>query len=106
MERVKLDRAGERDTQLANLPRRKREAKRGDSLFHPLALSTALTQPAYFHSFSSSVMRGLNVLTLRRLTFCNVSGRERSQPKRPSAPPARRAAPRTVDLRGTKQKRV
>lgn len=97
----------ERESMSAN-PRRARVAqsledgeRTPNSLFHPLARSTALTHPAYFHSFSSSEMRGLNTLTLRRLTFWSVSGRERSQPKRPSAPPARSAAPRTVDLRAT-----
>ena len=68
------------------------------SLFQPLARSTARVHPEYFHSRSCSSIVGLNTLTSNRFTLASVSGLVKSQLKRPRAPPARIAAPRTVDL--------
>lgn len=60
---------------------------------------TAFSHPLIFLSRSFSGSSGSKVCTSAVLTFESVSGRVRSQPKRPRAWPARRADPRAVDSR-------
>lgn len=67
---------------------------------HFIARWTARSQPWYRRSRSSLLTVGVKLSTPAVLTALSVSGFSRSQPKRPSVAPARRADPRAVDLFG------
>lgn len=69
------------------------------SSFHFIARLTARSHPWYLASRSSFETEGSKLSTPAVLTALSVSGFSRSQPKRPSVAPARRADPRAVDLK-------